>query len=306
MTKSQRFWLRAARLLSDPGFLDSERERVLQEHPLLNSHGLGQVRRRRRVVAPDGKHTERWETECIPDDLNAARDELRAGGDCEAGICHTLEYFAEGRVSLSYRLKGCSWARRLNGPAPPRRSSYALKHDVESYLNQMDRRRTRAGGMAGTDRYTSNGAFICAALMAGLRMWTYRESINPDFRLGRPWAVAGMQPEDFSDPDDERMATFWRWAVQQDVGDPLVEDFIADTVDLLYGGADLSQLRKAVARGCSEARGVYDRMRREFGFALPDEIASSRLGFMAGQVEVPDDFDVMGGPEIERLFGTTA
>ena len=41
MTKSQRFWLRAARLLSDPAFFDSERERVLAEHPLLNSHGLG-------------------------------------------------------------------------------------------------------------------------------------------------------------------------------------------------------------------------------------------------------------------------
>ena len=32
----------------------------------------------------------------------------------------------------------------------------------------------------------------------------------------------------------------------------------------------------------------------------------SRLGFMAGQIEVPDDFDTMGGPEIENPFGTTA
>ena len=29
----------------------------------------------------------------------------------------------------------------------------------------------------------------------------------------------------------------------------------------------------------------------------------SRLGFMAGQIEVPDDFDSMGGPEIEKMFG---
>ena len=27
------------------------------------------------------------------------------------------------------------------------------------------------------------------------------------------------------------------------------------------------------------------------------------LGFMAGQIAVPDDFDRMGGPEIEQLFG---
>ncbi len=28
-----------------------------------------------------------------------------------------------------------------------------------------------------------------------------------------------------------------------------------------------------------------------------------RLGFMAGQISVPDDFDQMGGKEIEQLFG---
>ena len=27
-----------------------------------------------------------------------------------------------------------------------------------------------------------------------------------------------------------------------------------------------------------------------------------RLGFMAGQISVPDDFDVMGKDEIERIF----
>jgi hypothetical protein len=27
------------------------------------------------------------------------------------------------------------------------------------------------------------------------------------------------------------------------------------------------------------------------------------LGFMAGQIVVPDDFDQMGSAEIERLFG---
>lgn len=28
-----------------------------------------------------------------------------------------------------------------------------------------------------------------------------------------------------------------------------------------------------------------------------------RLGFMTGQISVPDDFDRMGDPEIELLFG---
>lgn len=30
---------------------------------------------------------------------------------------------------------------------------------------------------------------------------------------------------------------------------------------------------------------------------------AKRLGFMAGQIAVPDDFDRMGSAEIERLFG---
>jgi prevent-host-death family protein len=30
-----------------------------------------------------------------------------------------------------------------------------------------------------------------------------------------------------------------------------------------------------------------------------------RLGFMAGQITVPDDFDRMGSAEIARLFGDT-
>lgn len=31
-----------------------------------------------------------------------------------------------------------------------------------------------------------------------------------------------------------------------------------------------------------------------------------RLGFLSGQIAVPDDFDRMGGAEIERLFGGSA
>ena len=265
MTKSQHLWAKAARLLSEPEFFDSERERILADYPLLNSHGLGQVSHRRRISG-------RWETERIPDDLDAARDELRAGGQYEGGIRNTLEYFVKGRVSLSYRLRGCGWARCFNGPSPPKRSSYGLKHDVERYLGQRGseayhfRRYETNDRAAPRDPYTSNGAFVCAALMVGLRIWSYQDSINPDLRLGKPWAVAGLQPEDYGHPDDERMAKFWRWAVQQDASDPYVKDFIADTVELLYDGADLKRLDEALGRACSEALEVYYGLRREFGF----------------------------------------
>ena len=34
----------------------------------------------------------------------------------------------------------------------------------------------------------------------------------------------------------------------------------------------------------------------------PDVRRVGRLGFMSGEIAVPDDFDRMGGEEIERLF----
>lgn len=38
----------------------------------------------------------------------------------------------------------------------------------------------------------------------------------------------------------------------------------------------------------------------------PDVSARRPLGFMQGEISVPDDFDRMGQEEIERMFGTTA
>jgi prevent-host-death family protein len=35
----------------------------------------------------------------------------------------------------------------------------------------------------------------------------------------------------------------------------------------------------------------------------PEATAPKRLGFLAGQIRVPDDFDTMGADEIERMFG---
>lgn len=35
----------------------------------------------------------------------------------------------------------------------------------------------------------------------------------------------------------------------------------------------------------------------------PDTAQTMRTGFMAGQMQIPEDFDRMGGDEIEHLFG---
>jgi prevent-host-death family protein len=35
----------------------------------------------------------------------------------------------------------------------------------------------------------------------------------------------------------------------------------------------------------------------------PEPQQVKRLGFMAGQISVPDDFDRMGQPEIEQMYG---
>jgi prevent-host-death family protein len=41
--------------------------------------------------------------------------------------------------------------------------------------------------------------------------------------------------------------------------------------------------------------------------ALPDPVAGeARLGFMRGQIRVPDDFDELGAEEIATLFGSGA
>lgn len=39
--------------------------------------------------------------------------------------------------------------------------------------------------------------------------------------------------------------------------------------------------------------------------ALDVPMPSQRLGFLAGEIVVPDDFDQMGAAEIEVLFGST-
>jgi len=40
-------------------------------------------------------------------------------------------------------------------------------------------------------------------------------------------------------------------------------------------------------------------------FDAPADREVRRIGFMEGLIEVPDDFDLIGAEEIERLFGGT-
>jgi prevent-host-death family protein len=44
-------------------------------------------------------------------------------------------------------------------------------------------------------------------------------------------------------------------------------------------------------------------MVRVVAFDAPREDEARRIGFMEGSIEVPEDFDRMGGKEIEKLFG---
>ena len=62
---------------------------------------------------------------------------------------------------------------------------------------------------------------------------------------------------------------------------------------------------KSLADVMPQTRGVFDRPPRESESELPGGRTPARLGFMTGQIEVPDNFDRMGGPEIEVMFGAT-
>lgn len=303
-------WAKATRLLSDTSLFERERERVLAEYPLLNSYGLGFSERRRQTDFGLESSLRNWTIERIPEDLDLAREALQAGGKNETGIRNTLEYIVEGRISVSYRLRGCGWARRFNGPAPLRQSSYKLKNRVEEYLKERDRQRRSTGEIVTRDPLTSNGAFICAALMLGLQIWQYQKSIYPDLRLGKPWAVAGLQPQDFGDLQDISMAKFWRWVVQHEVMDSALERFVSHTVELLYDGASLDSLEMSVSEQSFERHEIFNRLLREYEVGIGESIGTkngqrSRFGFMSGEISIPDDFDTMGRKDIERLFGFT-
>ena len=66
----------------------------------------------------------------------------------------------------------------------------------------------------------------------------------------------------------------------------------------------LSRLVEQAARGEAFVIAKAGRpMVKVTALDAPDASQMRRFGFMAGEIEVPDDFDRMRAGEIERLFG---
>ena len=76
------------------------------------------------------------------------------------------------------------------------------------------------------------------------------------------------------------------------------------TVNIHEAKTQLSKLIKEASRG--EAFVIAKAGKpvvKVTALSAPTGAQVRRLGFMAGQVSVPDDFDRMGKEEIERIFG---
>ena len=75
------------------------------------------------------------------------------------------------------------------------------------------------------------------------------------------------------------------------------------TVNIHEAKTHLSRLVERAAHGDSFVIAKAGRpLVRVSALAAPEVAAIKRRGFLKGQISVPDDFDAMGGPEIERLF----
>jgi len=75
-----------------------------------------------------------------------------------------------------------------------------------------------------------------------------------------------------------------------------------DTVNIHEAKTQLSKLVDRAARGESFVIAKAGRPMVKVA-ALDAPAAPKRLGFMAGEIAVPDDFDRMGEAEIAALFG---
>lgn len=75
------------------------------------------------------------------------------------------------------------------------------------------------------------------------------------------------------------------------------------TVNIHEAKTHLSRLVEQAARGeCFVIAKAGKPLVRVMPLDSPAAGKRKRLGFMAGEIEVPDDFDRMGAAEIERLF----
>lgn len=77
-----------------------------------------------------------------------------------------------------------------------------------------------------------------------------------------------------------------------------------DTVNIHHAKTHLSRLVEKAAKGESF---IIAKAGKPMVKVVPLEAGEKRpkprrIGFMAGQIEVPDDFNTMGQEEIERMF----
>jgi prevent-host-death family protein len=80
-----------------------------------------------------------------------------------------------------------------------------------------------------------------------------------------------------------------------------------DTVNIHEAKTHLSRLVDRAAQGEPFVIAKAGRPLVKVCALQPPEAAQPRrLGFMTGQIQVPDDFDTLGGAEIEQLFGGSA
>lgn len=76
------------------------------------------------------------------------------------------------------------------------------------------------------------------------------------------------------------------------------------TVNIHDAKTNLSKLVEQAAQGESFIIAKAGKpMVKVMALAAPEAGHLKRIGFMAGQIQIPDDFDRMGSPEIEQLFG---
>lgn len=79
------------------------------------------------------------------------------------------------------------------------------------------------------------------------------------------------------------------------------------TVNIREAKTHLSRLIERVAKGEAFIIAKAGRpMVKVVALDTPETSQTKWLGFMAGQIAVPDDFDPMGQTEIERLFDDDA
>jgi prevent-host-death family protein len=84
-------------------------------------------------------------------------------------------------------------------------------------------------------------------------------------------------------------------------------EIVMQTVNIHQAKTHLSRLVEQAARGEPFVIAKAGKpLVKVMALSAPETGQQRRLGFMAGQIAVPEDFDRLGSAEIERLFGGEA